>query len=282
MYIYWDTKWHIWSDNITKVMLSRSAQSLGYILNKNSKYADIMQEKLSSIYDFLIENRAYNKELQEKYYKSLVLSHNNIEDKITSLLYEIANTQSQPKIDNLSKFYRFIYEDQEALTSFQKFVERISNKASVLYYDLYHGLKNCDGRGPKTSALFVKTMFHLHNKNYDARLKLWRDAPVNISANDCLFLPVDSVIIAIFKKIENKSWTFTSINKEISKYYNGNEIEVWDDLWFWGFITQKVENKERILEWNPNKYWSMNESNKDPIVIKTIEEKSKIFLSLLI
>jgi len=241
-----------------------------------------MQNKLSSIYDFLLGNRTYNKELQEKYYKSLILSHSNIEDKVTSLLYEIANSQSRPRIDSLSKFYRFIFEKPETLTSFQKFVDRVSNKTNGLYCDLYNGLKNFDGWGPKTSALFVKTVFHLHNKDYDARLKIWEDAPNNILLNDRLFLPVDSVIIAIFKKIENRSWTFNSINNEIGKYYKDDEIEVWDDLWFWGFITQKVINKERVFEWNPNKYWTLKFSNKDVMKIKTIEDKAKIFLSLFL
>jgi hypothetical protein len=241
-----------------------------------------MKEKLSSIYNFLSNNREYNKELQEKYYKSMVLCHNNVKDKAWSLLYDIANSQSQPKIDNLSKFYQDIYKDTEVLTTFKKFVKKVSNKNNSSYNDLYHGLKGCDGWGPKTSALFVKTIFHLHNNNYSAELKLWDDAPANISDSDCIYLPVDAVIIEIFNKIEHKNWTFASINKIIHEHYRSEEIEVWDDLWFWGFITQKIKDKKRVFEWNPNKYWSLKYSNKDSKAIKEIEAKSKIFLNLYV
>ena len=239
-----------------------------------------MKEKLISIYEFLLNNRTYNKELQENYYKSMALCHSNVKDKIMSFLYDIANSQSQPKIDSLSKFYRFIYEDTESFSTFHKFVRKVSDKDHGSYHDLYEGLKGRDGWGPKTSALFVKTMFHLHNNAYNAELRLWEDAPDNISDGDCIYLPVDTVIIAIFNKIEAKNWTFDSINKKISEYYKGKEIEVWDDLWFWGFITQKVEDKKRVFKWNPNKYWSLRYSNKDSKVIKEIEDKSKLFLNL--
>lgn len=239
-----------------------------------------MKEKLTSIYNFLLNNRQYNKELQEQYYKSMVLCHNNVKDKALSLLYDIANSQIQPKIDKLSKFYQDIYKDTGVLTTFQKFVKKVSNKENGLYRDLYNGLKDCDGWGPKTSALFVKTVFHLHNGKYDSELRLWDDAPDSISKHDCIYLPIDTVIIEIFKRIEDKNWTSASINATISECYKGEEIEVWDDLWFWGFITQKIENKRRVFVWNPNKYWSLRYSNKDSKAIKEIEAKSKIFLNL--
>ena len=239
-----------------------------------------MKEKLALIYNFLLNNRKYNKELQEKYYKSLVLCHNNVKEKVLSLLYDIANSQSKPKIDNLSKFYQDICKDTEVLTTFLKFVKKVSNKENGFYGDLYNGLKVCSGWGPKTSALFVKTVFHMHNGKYDAELKFWDDAPDSISNHDCIYLPVDKVIIEIFKIIEDKSWTFDSINKKINECYKGEEIEVWDDLWFWGFITQRVEDKGRVFGWNPNKYWLLRYSNKDGKVIKEIEEKSKAFLKL--
>jgi hypothetical protein len=31
---------------------------------------------------------------------------------------------------------------------------------------------------------------------------------------------------------------------------------LWDDLWFWGFITQRTYGKQRRTEWNPAKFWS--------------------------
>lgn len=127
-----------------------------------------MKEKLQTIYEFLINNRKYNYDLQAKYYKSVVTYHNNIKDKVISLLYRIANSQSQPKIDNLARFYQFIHEDIESLNSFSKFVKRVGGKESCYYKDLFEGLKGCDGWGQKTSALFVKSVFHVHNEKYDS------------------------------------------------------------------------------------------------------------------
>ncbi len=94
-------------------------------------------------------------------------------------------------------------------------------------------------------------------------------------------MPVDSVIIAIFKKIGScQNWCFNSINLEIKKYYHGHDIEIWDDLWFWGFITQRGSGENRAFEWNENKYWVLKETDKDQKTINEIHEKAELFLSL--
>jgi hypothetical protein len=240
-----------------------------------------MRDKLKAIYAFLLDNRAYNKDLQEKYYTSIISCRVDIKDKVSSLLYNVANTQSQPKIDKLAQFYQFIYADIESLTSFKKFVKRVSGKENGCYANLFQGLKKCSGWGEKTSALFVKAIFHLHSGRYNDNLRLWDDAPQDIGENDRIFLPVDAVIMEIFKKIGFVRCKFTAINDEINKYYDGAAIEVWDDLWFWGFITQKGSGDQRAFGWNLNKYWSLEHSNKDVLVIKEIEEKSECFLKLL-
>ncbi len=245
-----------------------------------------MKNKLNEIYGFLSNNRIHNKELQRKYYNSVVSIHKNITDRVISLLYHVANSQSQPRIDLISKFFQFIYQDVDSLASFKKFVKRISGKEAEGYKDLFYGLKKCSGWGDKTSALFIKAVFHLRNDDYCKNCKLWNDAPQSIDMNDRIFLPVDTVIEEIFKKIGFNKTTFIKINNEIDKYYKGTEIEVWDDLWFWGFITQRVigygKEKERMFEWNLDKYWSLEHSNKDPFIIKEIEEKSRHFLNILL
>ena len=38
---------------------------------------------------------------------------------------------------------------------------------------------------------------------------------------------------------EDGSIDFKNVNKIIAENYSGKDIEVWDDLWFWGFITQR-------------------------------------------
>lgn len=240
-----------------------------------------MKKALDSIYRFLSENREYNKKFQEKYFKSIISGRSDLKNKVVSLLYTIANTQSGPTIDCLAKFYRFIYDDTKSLTSFTEIVKRISGSDDISYLSLFDGLNNSSGWGPKTAALFTKVIFKLHNETYDENLKLWDDAPTTVNDNDRLYLPVDSVIIKIFEEIGCKKPNFTSINNVLRKYYKGAEIEVWDDLWFWGFMNQKGSGNSRVLEWNENKYWSQEYSSKNVEEIEKIRYKSKIFLRLL-
>lgn len=241
-----------------------------------------MEHKLNKLFKFLLENRSYNKNLQERFYKSVINPNVDVQEKVVALLYTIANTQSKPKIDNLASFYKIIYNNIECLNSFDSYVKYI-NPASVLNYKgLFEGMKNQPGWGRKTAALFTKTIFHLHNGHYDEKLLIWSDAPKILSNNDELHLPVDSVIISIFTSIEpSLKWDFNSVNKQLSKHYKGSDIEVWDDLWFWGFITQIGSGDNRKFGWNVNKYWNIKDSSKDENTIAEIKAKSKIFLSLI-
>ncbi len=240
-----------------------------------------MKEKLSPIYDFLLANRQYNHALQEKEYISMLSGHDNKTDKVISLLYNIVNSQSQPKMDYLAKFFMFIYEDKKLLDSFRAFVKKVSGKDNGCYIDLYKGLKEKDGWGPKTAALFTKVIFNLHRKKHPENLTIWADAPNGVNGSDQIFLPVDAVIIEIFKQIGFEKNNFSSINKVISTHYSASEVEVWDDLWFWGFITQKGSGGKRTIEWNLNKYWSLQHSNKDAETIKIIQKKAEIFMEFL-
>ncbi len=241
-----------------------------------------MDAQLKSIFDFLKNNRIYNKELQTRFYLSVIQSQNSKYEKIISLLHQIANTQRQPKIDALAAFYQKIYENRIHLNSFENFISILSPKAENKnsFDSLYKALKSHSGWGEKTSALFVKTIYHLHNSNYPIELKIWDDVPAEIKDNDRFYLPVDAVIISIFNFLEIKNWGFKNINKEL-KQYNGNDIEIWDDLWFWGFITQKGTGSERKMEWNLNKYWTLRESDKNPLMIAEIKCKAEEFLSIL-
>lgn len=243
-----------------------------------------MKDKLNKIYNFLSENRKYNKELQEKYYSSWVCSYAKTSDKVTSILYKVANSQSQPKIDLLSDFFEKINDNKESLNSFLSFSNYIgtSTYKEANYFTLFENLKKIEGWGNKTSALFVKNIYHMHNDNYSSKLKFWDDAPRKIEANDSLMLPVDIVITEIFQKIDSKIiWNFTSINNTLKDYYKGDDIAIWDDLWFWGFITQKGSGKDRAFEWNKSKYWMLEESPKDSNTIGIIENKAIEFLKLL-
>jgi len=242
-----------------------------------------LKEPLKNIFEFLTENRIYNKELQTRYYSGIVKPQNSKAEKVISLLYHTANTQSQPKIDNLAEFYKKIYRNSDLLNSFSGFMSIINSNGTEPnnYSGLYNGMKNQNGWGEKTSALFAKSIFHLHNNEYPNELKIWNDAPSDLEKNDNFYLPVDAVIIAIFKEIKPKNWNFKNVNKIIEENYSGKDIEVWDDLWFWGFISQIGTGDGRKMGWNLNKYWNLRESDKSQEKIAEIKLKAEQFLKIL-
>lgn len=142
-------------------------------------------------------------------------------------------------------------------------------------------MKKQYGWGNKTAALFTKTIYHLHNNDYPESLRIWDDVPNNLDNGDRLYLPVDAVILSIFNKIDDLKWNFNSINSLLEDNNNPYKIEVWDDLWFWGFITQEGRGIDRKFGWNLNKYYMLKESDKNMKVIKEIELKAKQFLEIL-
>ena len=239
-----------------------------------------MTDRIEELFKFISSNRKYNKALQERYYRSIILPYKDEKEKIISLLYHIANTQSQPKIDKLAEFYKSIITEENSLKSFKEFVIKINPNGESNFESVYKGMLNQKGWGPKTSALISKSIFHLHNGQYSEDLKIWNDVHKLIDENDSFYLPVDAVIIAIFKKLKpDKTWSFTNINSILKEKYNGQEIEIWDDLWFWGFITQNG-GENRKFEWNENKYWVLKESDKDKIKIEEIKNKCHEFLKI--
>jgi hypothetical protein len=243
-----------------------------------------IDNKLEKIFEFLNSNREHNHNLQERFYGSVLKPFNNIPEKIISLLYHIANTQSQPKIDNLAKFFIELHENIECVNSFQSFIEYIKPKSEteINFRTLYLGMEKQSGWGKKTSALFVKTIFHLHNSEYSKDLKIWNDVPKTIEKSDEFFLPVDAVIISIFSKLNSEmKWDFDKVNTKLKAIYKEKEIEIWDDLWFWGFITQNGTGENRKFEWNVNKYWALKETDKRKTEIKIIEQKAESFLKLM-
>lgn len=238
-----------------------------------------MDKKLDKIFAFLNTSRKFNHALQDRFYQSVVIPFNNNKDKVVSLLYHIANTQSQPKIDNLANFYKYIHQDTNCFSSFNNFVGKINPNQPVNFDSLYNGMRNQDGWGKKTAALFTKSIYHLHNGHYSDKVRIWNDVPPNLVSNDSFYLPVDAVIVAIFKKLDNSiNWDFDKVNRTLKQKYNGQQIEVWDDLWFWGFITQNGSGDNRQFEWNENKYWALKESDKNQETIEEIRKKSDEFL----
>ncbi len=96
-----------------------------------------MNDKIEQLFKFISENRKYNKALQERYYRSIILPYKNEKEKIISLLYHIANTQSQPKIDKLAEFYKSIITEESSLTSFKEFISKINPNAESNFESIY-------------------------------------------------------------------------------------------------------------------------------------------------
>jgi hypothetical protein len=236
-------------------------------------------EKHEAIFAFLQKNRMYNKDVQTNFYKGILSPFEDKEDKIIALLHHVANTQSKPNMDKLSVFFQLIHTNRSKLNSYASFLEifKCVSGGSSSYLLLFEKLCNEDGWGNKTAALFCKMVFHLHSGEYNPEFKIWDDAP-NIDDNDTFYLPVDAVIIEIFSRIELGN-NFKKINTFLNKHYKGKDIEVWDDLWFWGFISQKSNGATRALAWNEAKYWSQLETNKDETVIKEIKDKVSEFIN---
>ena len=269
-----------------------------------------MKEKLQKIFNFLKEkeNRKYNIEIQRSFFNSVLKNKKSEKEKLISLLYFIAETQSQGKIDKLSKSYQIFHNSSLNYDTWSSFCDTLahaipvddSNAKKYLkmtekkkakhievlkdntkpFSHLFNTIKNYPGFGDKTSALFVRMIFQIHHIDKYEEYKIWDDVP-KLDEDDILFLPVDKVITEIFKKIphpKNKNWTFNSINKMLNKEFIGTDMEIWDDLWFWGYITQKVVKNQdhRDFELNKAKYWVMKESNKTKQTINEIfEEKGK-------
>ncbi|WP_174714924.1 hypothetical protein [Marinomonas hwangdonensis] len=235
--------------------------------------------QLEYIFEFLKGNRDFNLRLQEQFFLPVLSVNRSINTKVINLLYHVANTQSQPKIDPLSEFYRSVYEDIDKTQTFESFVELLTGKKSTSFNDLYQGLRAQKGWGKKTAALFTKVVYQAHSK-LSEDCHFWADTPNKIIGNDEIWLPVDAVIIHIFERLGMERPSFDKVNKLIKQHYSGNDLEVWDDLWFWGFITQKGTGSNRQMEWNENKYWSLTHSDKNPLIINEIKENSLEFIGL--
>jgi hypothetical protein len=241
-----------------------------------------MSSKLTETFLFLKQNRNFNFKLQQKYYERIVLYEIDTESKIVALLHEVVNSQSKPNIDKIAEFFKSLIENTTNLNSFESFVKRFNSKnPEPSYKNLFEGLLKQPGWGNKTAALFTKCVYHLHNGIYSKELKIWNDSP-KLENEDDLYLPVDSVIISIFKKLNfPEPISFKSINFFLQANYTNEEIEIWDDLWFWGFITQKGSGDKRIYEWNENKYWVLRASDKESEVINSVKIKAQEFIELL-
>lgn len=253
-----------------------------------------MIKKLAKVLEFLKENQSYNQELQKRFSQGTMGSKTSKFDKLTALLYDTASTQSQPKIDKLANFFQKVYKNKNDFDDFYTFV-KLLNKDYIVdeddpYESLFKGLSNQEGWGNKTSALFVKYIIHYHHNSEWSEFKIWDDMP---PVNGKVYLPVDAVILAIFDKLNSDpkpKWNFKTVNEVFQDNFSFEEIILFDDLWFWGFITQDSSkqntddqeywDKFRKMTWNDNKYWMIKDSNKNEMYIEEVKCKAEYFLKL--
>ncbi|BBU30375.1 hypothetical protein BTHE68_41090 [Burkholderia sp. THE68] len=143
---------------------------------------------------------------------------------------------------------------------------------------------NVPGWGPKTSALFVKCVIKLHrSKCDDSHFLEEADAAEIFGKDDRVFLPVDAVIKRISQAIPaaGLGTSFDSMNARLcAAGFIAEDMLVWDDLWFWGFLTQNSSTKERVMAWNEPRFWGQLSMPKSKI--DEIKRECETFLALLV
>jgi hypothetical protein len=236
-----------------------------------------------AVFEFLARNHEYNKKIQEEDIRSTFSPYDNVADRALRLLYEIVNTQSQPKLEPICDFFTKISKRPQVLTGLDSFTRHLDPNLAF-NGDLFKVLRDCDGWGDKTSALFIRNLV-LIQRNTPLRVLFWED--IDLLDVQPIRLPVDAVIKAVFRQLKRDDASlpnpnFDSINEFLMARYRREEMLVWDDLWFWGFITQRSQPKiaERTFGWNKAKYWSIFAASKGDSEIAKIRELAEEFLAL--
>jgi len=241
---------------------------------------------MEKLYNFLKENIQYNKQVQEGFIKSCIaIKDLSPEQKVLNVLYGVVNTQSQPKMNAIGEFFKRMYQKDSDLASYEGFLKTLKNEPESSD-SLFELMKSQKGWGSKTAALFVKTIYLIHKDDAFKTFRIWTDFSLNENE---LKLPVDAVITHIFKEYfhdNNYKSDFDGINEFFSKKHTENDdFIIWDELWFWGFITQQnqinpnTNKNERInVDFNENKFLCLPYVEKD---IDKIKEKAKEFLEII-
>ncbi len=133
-----------------------------------------MKDKLSKIYEFLKLNGDYNAEFQTKNLESLFSTANSHRStKAYYLLHHIYNTQNKPKINDAKLFLKNI-KNTSSLESVSSLCNHIGYyDSNYPYLSLYFSLEKQPGWGPKTSALFVKSIYRIHQLYKSENLTFW-------------------------------------------------------------------------------------------------------------
>ena len=226
--------------------------------------------KLEEIFEFLILNHRFNEQVQYTAYRQDILPWPDTGSKLRSMLYSKAYTQSAPQLDPLMETWKKFNENIERFNLVRSVVELnealwqlVGTDCAQRQHDIsvfekmWVTLKNVKGFGEKTAALFVKSIVDIHTLPINENLRFLDD--FSIDTNDRLMIPVDRVIMHIFASLGLKKASFSSINKLIteSQLTLPERPTLWDDLWFWGFITQKKNGNGHESIINEAKFWSI-------------------------
>ena len=237
----------------------------------------------------------------------MLASFDNVPERARFLLYEIFNTQTQPKLGLMAEFFQRVDKASNRTPS-----NRLATYADFRVFlglsheqkdGLFEALSRCKGWGHKTAALFIRNLAVIA-ANPELVDMFWPD--IHAVNDERIRLPVDAVINAIFlhlrvhesdhsRRIEG----FKDINNYLSIKLecSSREMLIWDDLWFWGFITQRSppkkpkssatdsvqtesNEKHRKYGWNTDKYWSIFTAPKDKESIVKIEDLASKFLKI--
>ena len=249
---------------------------------------------IEALFEFLKVNHDHNKKIQEDDIKITLDSCQSVERRALLLLHKIVNTQSQPKLHLSAQFFQSVEKASGCLKKFSAFKAFLrSNGKANSSMDFFEALNSQHGWGKKTSALFIRNLA-LIDANPALSNLFWED--IEKLKAEPIRLPVDKVILATFARMfpgENGTKSafesFVAINKYLrqTREFDNAQMLIWDDLWFWGFITQTSKSKGtpppptvRSHEWNLEKYWSIFTASKDEATVREIRILAEEFLDL--
>jgi hypothetical protein len=230
------------------------------------------------LFQFLHDHRSVNRRIQQAFIRE-ALSPANLQDRAVLLMHKALNTQSKPQLDAILEFRSSL--KPAALKSFRGFTAFLQDHEQ----GVFGALASQPGWGNKTAALFLRNLAIIE---VTPSLKLWRD--IDLLTGDQLWLPVDAVILAIFRKLQRRlpEWkldNFRNINAFLRNdmAYTAREMMVWDDLWFWGFITQRSTpgSVVRSHAWNEAKYWAIPHAPTDAASLRRTRVLGQEFLRRL-
>jgi hypothetical protein len=254
----------------------------------------VYSTKLHQLLQFLIENQRFNKLIQTEEIKRHLLSSKSGSDQAKRLLIEAYGSNSLGKLDDSMRFMQVAEKIMSRCGSFKDFCNQLGldteynirdiTKTLISEFKKEHG----SGFGYKKSSLFMRNLALIKRNSNLRKSFQWRD--IETLQDNFSYIPVDAVIIEIFKHLRTnqivkiKIIDFENVNKFLSEFHltdHRNDFLIWDDLWFWGFISQKVTKNGRIHMWNEAKYWTIYHAPKDSRSIKKIKGKVEEFLHII-